>query len=193
MVYSPSAHMSNHWNYFLALDADVVRLSRYLEPTEHNFNAHSIELSRILLVAASEIDVVAKMMCVKIDENSKANNMDQYRKEILLNDSRIADTHVHVPRYRLSFKPWEEWAKGKNPQWWKAYNNVKHQRHIHFAEANLNNSLNAVAGLFVLLLFYYRNESQNGLLSPDPTLLRAGEPFKGGRNMYEPYSEIYLL
>jgi hypothetical protein len=31
----------SHWNYFLALEEDVVRLSRYIEFTQDHFSAYS--------------------------------------------------------------------------------------------------------------------------------------------------------
>lgn len=182
-----------HWNYFLALDDDVARLSRYLELTQDNFPSYSLELARILFAAASEIDVVSKRLCKKLDETSKANNISMYRKEILSCHPQIKDAQVEMPRFGLTLTPWELWGKGENPLWWKAYTNVKHHRHTHFSEANLQNALNAVAGLFVLLLFFYRDEAQNAQLNPSPTLFRAGQPFQVDTSFYAPHSMIYLL
>lgn len=188
------SHISNnHWNYFLALDADVVQISRYVELSEANFDSYSIELSRLLFAGASEVDVLAKMICIDINKDSKADNIHRYRREIHPNNPLVSRTQVHVPRFGLTFQPWEEWQNDKSPQWWDAYISVKHRRNTDFAKANLENSLNAVAGLFVLLLFHFRNQGEKGLLAPDPILFRAGDPFSGGRNMYEPYAEIYHL
>lgn len=174
-----------HWNYFFTLDDDVARLSRYLELTQTNFASYSLELARILFAAASEVDVVSKRLCRKLDGNSKACNITAYRKEICPCYPQITDTRVEVPRFGLILNPWEQWGKNENPLWWKAYNNVKHHRHTHFSEANLKHALNAVAGLFVLLLFFYRNEAENAELHPDPILFRAGSPFRVGRPFYD--------
>lgn len=167
-----------HWNYFLALEDDVIRLSRYIEFTQDNFDAYSLELARILFSAASEVDVVAKQLCAKLDKTSKADNIVKYRKIIRPAFSVLADALVLVPRFGLTLNPWEQWANNSNPVWWTAYNNVKHHRHTHFADASLKNALNSVAGLFVLLLFFYREESQNASLTPDPILFQAGAPFQ---------------
>lgn len=182
-----------HWNYFLALDDDVARLSRYLELTNANFEAYSLELARILFAAASEVDVVAKMTCEQLDAASNATNINQYREKIVGNQALLTETRVHIPRYGLTLDPWERWRTGSNPLWWEAYNNVKHHRHTHFSEANLKNALNAVAGLFVLLLFFHQDEAEEGLLTPDPGLFQAGTPFVVGRNIYEPYANIYRI
>ena len=51
-----------HWNYFLALDRDLEVVSRYVEFTKPNFNVYSIELAHLLFAAASEVDVIAKLL-----------------------------------------------------------------------------------------------------------------------------------
>ncbi len=182
-----------HWNYFLALEDDVVRLSRYLEPTTDNFDSYSLELARILFAAASEVDVVAKRLCLGLNAQSKANNIIKYKKEILVAHPRMVSAIVEIPRFGLSLSPWVQWKTDDSPLWWRAYNNVKHHRHTHFYEASLKHTLNAVAGLFVLLLFFYRNEGQNGQLAPDPAIFRAGAPFNVDRPMWGPSVNIYQL
>lgn len=182
-----------HWNFFLTLEDDVARLSRYLELTKDNFSSYSLELARILFAASSEIDVVSKRLCQQANSKSKAQNITQYKKEILEIYPQLPSCVVEIPRFGLTLKPWQQWKKDGNPLWWGAYNNVKHHRHTHFAEANLKHTLNAVAALFALLLFYYRNEAQNGQLSPDPTLFRAGTPFKTGRLMLNHLPTAYKL
>lgn len=183
----------NYWNLFLALEADVVKLSRYIEFTEDNYKSYSVELARIVLSASSEIDVICKLICTKNNNNSKADSIGDYRTEIMLSDPSVAKTHVIIPRFGLSFQPWKQWLEEKNPAWWQAYNNIKHHRHVHFADANLKNALSAAAGLFVLLLFYYKTDTHKGSLRPGPILFRAGKPFNTGWNLYEPHVQIYEL
>ena len=182
-----------HWNYFLALEDDVVRMSRYLEPTKANFDAYSLELARILFAAASEIDVVSKCLCVKLDPESRADNINKYRNEILASRQEIVTSIAEIPRFGLTLTPWEPWGSEENPLWWKAYNNVKHRRDTHFKEASLKNTLNAVAGLFVLLLYFYDDEAQRGELSPDPRLFRAGHPFVTDRLAWGTRAIVYQL
>lgn len=182
-----------HWNYFLALEDDVVRMSRYLDLTTENFESYSLELMRILFGAASEVDVVAKRLCQKLNERSKADNITKYKKEILAVYPQIPSTVVEIPRFGLTLTPWAQWEIDASPPWWRAYNNVKHHRHTHFSEASLRHALNAVAGLFVLLLFYYREEGLNGQLIPDPVILRAGAPFHIDRLMWGAGANAYQL
>jgi hypothetical protein len=181
------------WNYFLALDDDVAQLSRYLEITEKNFESYSIELARILFVAASEVDVIAKGLCKRLDNNSTADNISKYRKTILLHYPQIASVLVEMPRFGLTLNPWQKWEEDKSPIWWGAYTNVKHHRNIYFFQANLKNALDSVAGLFVLLLFFYREETQKATLNPAPVLFKAGPPFRLDYSFYSPPATFYIL
>lgn len=167
----------HHWNYFLALDDDIMRMSRFVELTEDNFKSYSLEMTRVLSAAASEVDVVAKQLCQKLDGASKADRINLYRSEIMAVHGEIAGAEVRIPKYGLTLHPWAAWKNYSSPVWWKAYTDVKHHRHTHFAAANLENTLNAVAGLFVLLLYFYPTEARHARLSPDPQLFRAGLPF----------------
>ncbi len=145
-----------HWNYFLALESDLEGVSRYIEFSEKNFETYSIELAHLLLAASSEVDVIAKEICNLLEPDENANNINNYREIILPHYSNIFNEEVHVPRYGLSFKPWVNWAEGKNPIWWQSYNKVKHQRNEHFADANLKNVLNSMGGLLITVFYFYK-------------------------------------
>lgn len=166
-----------HWNYFLALEEDVAHLARFLELTTANFESYSIELGRMLFAASSEVDVVAKQYCQRIAPEAHAENIANYKAIITNRHPLFHSIKVHMPRFGLSLEPWSNWAGESQPLWWRAYNKVKHERHAHFAEANLKNTLNSVAALYVMLIFFYREEAEHGRLSPNPRLFLMGEPF----------------
>ena len=174
-----------HWNYFLAFDTDAEKLSRYIEFTKNNFKAYSIEMVRLLLSASSEVDVVAKLLCNKLSPNEKPENMDDYRN-ILDKKLPIKEMKIQIRRYGLELIPWANWKDDKNPDWWKGYNSVKHYRDKNFHRANLENTLNSISGLYCLLLYYYKDEAQNGDLIPYPNLFLVGGKFSvnwgGNRN-----------
>jgi hypothetical protein len=71
---------------------------------------------------------------------------------------------------------------------------VKNQRHERYAEANLENALNSVCGLFLLILFLYKQQAGAGELVPNPTMLRLGKPFKADRVFWgETGNFVYIL
>jgi hypothetical protein len=152
-----------HLNYFLALEADLARVSRYVEFCQANLGVFSIELAHLLLSAASEVEVMAKCVCKQLQPSARPDNINKYRSILhsAVRTGKINDLtgiQVAIPRYGMTFTPWENWFAPKNPDWWKSYNNVKHQRDAHFNEATLQHAVNAVAGLLILNYIYYRIE-----------------------------------
>lgn len=144
-----------HWNYFLALEQDMGSVSRYIEFCEPNFSVYSIELARLLFAAASEVDVVAKLLCKLLNPTAPRENINHYKSVLLPAFPNLPRTEIFVPRYGLSFKPWANWTGDQNPGWWRSCNKVKHERAAHFNQATLKHSLNALGALLTLVFHYY--------------------------------------
>ncbi len=159
-----------HWNYFLALESDVERLSRFVEFTSSNFGTYSVEIAHLFLATASEVDVVAKLLCNQVDGTTKVDNIEKYRNVLRRCLPEIERSIVTIPRYGLELHPWSSWLNNETPEWWQAHNKVKHQRGEHFASANLMNLLNAMAGIFLLILYYYRDGEEVRSIEPPPSL-----------------------
>jgi hypothetical protein len=127
MVQSTTSKL--HWNYFLALEKDMETVSRYIEFAEPNLAVYSIELAHLLFTASSEADVVCKLLCGKIAPNDARENINDYRRILKNGVPAICTENVFVLRYGLALTPWVNWTHhpDSNPDWWRAYNNVKHQ------------------------------------------------------------------
>jgi hypothetical protein len=160
-----------HWQYFLAIESDLENTASFVEIAKDNFCTFSIEYVRILLSASSETDVISKLVCERIDSTRTYNNIDQYRQRITAEYPKLFTMEVLLPRYGLTLKPWENWGHNINPSWWKSYNNVKHQRNDYYNEANLENALNSVAGLFCMVLYYYEKDARANKLDRGPKIL----------------------
>lgn len=183
-----------HWNYFIALEQDLETVSRYIEFSEDNFKVYSIELARLLFAAASEVDVMAKLLCRRFQPTVRCNNINDYRRVLLGELPEISTTEVFIGRYGLSFKPWENWKQtgNHNPIWWSDYNKVKHQRDTYFSKATLKNALNALGALLILVYCHYsyelatdedvrlRPKDTMRHLEPDSTLLRLPDDYYHG-------------
>ena len=154
--------ISNHWNYFLALEDDLAKVSRYIEFTEDNFETYSIELAHLLLAAASEIDVVLKTLCNEVTPETSHSGINKYRETIQSKQSYLINEYCTIPRYGLKLTPWTAWDKNSNtnPSWWNSYNKVKHHRDSDFRKANLKNVLNAMAGLALANLYLQRRHTK---------------------------------
>jgi len=155
-----------YWQYFLAIERDLEATTQYVEPVHTNFKTFSVAFARILLSAGSEIDVVCQLLCRKLDKSSKADDIEKYRQEILARYPRFPTMRVLVPRYALLFEPWRPWEQNETPEWWRLHQKVKHQRDSHFPDANLEHSLNAVAALFCLVLYFYQTALYANELQP---------------------------
>jgi hypothetical protein len=170
-----------HWNYFLAIERDLEALARYVEFHEDNFDCFSIEIARLLLAAAAEVDVVCRQICRQAEQSSKADSIHQYRSEIVRLYPKFSAYSVLIPRYEMTLQPWEEWGKKDGvPVWWTAYNKVKHERAAEFRRASLENCLNAVAGLYIGLLHLHRVRAEQAELVPNPVMLRPDDSYFAG-------------
>ena len=87
------------------------------------------------------MDVVAKEMCRIIGPSKTPERITEYRPIILERFPNFPTMEIKIPRHSLFMKPWKEWAGGKSPTWWTAYNKVKHHRGKHYDMATLENAL----------------------------------------------------
>ncbi|MDR4497348.1 MAG: hypothetical protein MRK02_05390 [Candidatus Scalindua sp.] len=167
-----------HWQYLITLDSDLKEVSRYVEISSANFNTFSIEFVRLLLAAGSEIDVVAKLLCKEIDDSKRRKDINDYRNVITTKYPKFHTMIIDVPQYEIQLIPWETWKDNGNPPWWKVYNDVKHKRDIYFKDANLENTINAVAGLYTMIWYlHYKNTQMKKL---NKTTLLSADRYDAG-------------
>ena len=152
-------------NFYLAIEDDLKRLSRFIEFSENNMKAYSIETVRILLATCSEIDVILKELCKLHAPDSHSKKIDDYRNIIKEKIPEFVDEEITLPGHHFKSVPWEIWkTSDENPDWWRGHNKVKHQRNDYYDKASLKNTINAVAALYICLLYYYKeimNQNSN--------------------------------
>ena len=144
-----------HWQYFLALESDLLRCARFVEFNKENFQTYSLEFARVIVLAVSEIDTVAKLLCREIDRSARPDSIGAYRPAILHRYPRFLEYPINIPRAELTLTPWADWTSEKPPAWWTAANKLKHKRDTHFGRANLENALNSCAALMATITYYY--------------------------------------
>ena len=119
----------------------------------------------------SELDVAIKRLCYEYDHTSQVHDMYDYIKVLLENDKYIKERKVELELYNMKFVPWKDIGfrnqNGKQkpncPKWWNGYIGVKHRRitfekeqnefkikERNIKQANQDNVLNALAGLFIV-------------------------------------------
>lgn len=162
-----------HWHHFLSLESDFIDSLVFVELAPENRATFSVHFTKLLLSAGSEIDVVAKLVCAKWKLDIRRNNIDGYRDALLQRFPDLPAITIQVPRYRLTLNPWSGWSTGNtNPSWWRAYNDVKHERDLHFRQANQENTLHCLCGLFGLVLYLYPSEFFGAELQPFSRLIQ---------------------
>lgn len=170
-----------HWSYFLALEQDLQRLSRFVEFNSNNFATFSLEMAHLLLASSSEIDVVLKMICKPFAPSAQTE--EDYRLSIPKQIPNFTSVKVEIPRYDIILQPWQSWDSNQTPTWWTAYNKVKHNRDSHYEKANLENVLKSIAGLFISNLYLYKDLANTGGLSPWSELFKLEDKYESGVGM----------
>lgn len=171
--------MFPHWQYFLVLEREFADTLQYVALTKDNLNTYSIRYAWIFLSTCSEIDVVFKVLCEQVEPGAKPKGtfwtINDSRDVLLKHFPKFPLMIVTIPQYRTTAKPWEEWGNGSHPSWWSSYNKVKHHRHEHFEKASLSNVIDALAGLYCLVLYLHRDihgdqDNRSQALVPEPVL-----------------------
>lgn len=142
-----------HWNYYLALEQDVLSIALYVELDQRNFKTFSVEIARLLMSATQELDVVLKQLCARHNDSAKSES--GYRAFLSTKYPAWLSLTIEMPAYGLSFKPFASWETSQTASWWTANNKVKHERHTHFDSASIENMLNAVAALFIANIYLH--------------------------------------
>lgn len=172
-----------HWNYFLALEEDLDRLSRFVD-LSGNEATFSIEIARLFLSSSAETDVVMKTLAQKCVPGSTASSINAYFPVISSHLPHFTQFVAEIPRFCVTLRPWVSWAQDSPPLWWQDHNKVKHHRQQFFARASLKNCLNSVAALYCATVHLYADQAEAGVLPLVPRLFAPGSDHAGGTLMH---------
>lgn len=135
---------------------DLYQLFNYIEPNDGNLNTFSYRVYELFLRATTEVESNCKAILsannFAVTQNTNMAN-GYFKLEQALKLSEYKVTFTRWATYK-EFKPFEAWrgATAYAPlPWYQSYNHVKHNRYANFQEANLENLMNAIAGLLCLL------------------------------------------
>ena len=171
-----SQFIKSYWNYYLELEEQLIQTKRFVDFDISNYKTFSIEYLKLLQATCSEIDVVAKIIAEKFEPSfSKLDNkniqkwgyvIQKYFKEIQHNKVCFLNDFYITPWRNWGYEQYKDKKNSirykllngaETPQWWTAYNKVKHERTSHYqngktnyCRANLENLISAMAALFIL-------------------------------------------
>ena len=150
---------------------DLERLFEYVEPNTSNENVFSHRIYELFLRTCTEVESCCKG--ILLANGQAANNMDDYKK---------IEQATHLSAYTVRYsnwlpsqyttQPYASWATGGSLPWYKAYNDVKHNRSQKFYLASLKNLLDSISGLLCIIHSQIGNSVQrvyrsNIYLSPE--------------------------
>ncbi len=189
--------LDQFWKYYLNLEKEVIRTFEYSTLDKLNSGTFSFEYAKLLQTICSEIDVLAKEYCNFLGY-TKMDTMPKYASVIVTNKPDIKIREVDCLENRaIKYNPFSLWEfnintnvngvvsiTGTSPSWWTIYNKVKHQRlsmnttykKENYKLANQDNVMNAIAGLYQLEMYFYKDlvtqsNPDNPNTPPYPSLL----------------------
>ena len=165
------------WNNFKSMEQDFLRFMEYVPHCVMNEDVYSPKLTGLLLQIGGYIDSAFKEMAsffsfsevksYKMKEGVLTEKVEAKAvKDILdycaifesiynLSENNRGDLIAKLDFGLKELRPFEKFADMEPPEWWTAYNKVKHEYSAEFEEANINSVLNGLAGAFLLNAVHY--------------------------------------
>ena len=149
------------WASYEPLEDTFIDFLSYVPWTQKHKEVWSPKLANLLLNIGSIIDSTFRSYLESPTLNTAKDineiRSDQRKQKITAFQKVYDDVYSFSNRdvYLLSPEekliPWSNWQKQDTSlKWWTAYNKVKHDRFKNITEANLENTLNALSGLFLV-------------------------------------------
>lgn len=133
---------------------DLYELFNYVQPHDSNLNVFSHRIYELLLRTATEFEANCKAI-LKDNGYTVHGNMTIKDYFKIAAVAKLSDYIVRFGRWESNhdFKPFAPWngANYASLSWYKGYNDVKHDRNSNFSQANLENLMDAIAGLLCIL------------------------------------------
>lgn len=164
--FKPTFENGGFWEYYRDLERQFEDFLNYVPYLDRNEDTYSFRLVNLILAIGAHINSAFEEMAKYAEFAEKYPTL---LKKIKKREAGIKDYYVLAAYYKLPqrevmfkrlptreniipFKGYERVKdeKVKTPDWWRAYNSVKHRFSQSFEKANLKNTRNALAGAFLL-------------------------------------------
>jgi hypothetical protein len=154
------------WELYLDLERQFQSFLEYVPYLEGNERTYSYKLLNMILSIGGHVDSAFKEMarfprfssnskCREILELLKGNKtveitlpLEAFEEEYSISKKAVLFKCVPEDHEIRPFEPRSDTAP--SPSWWKIYNGLKHDAGVNLKEANLLNTLNALAGAFLV-------------------------------------------
>jgi len=163
------------WYKYKRLESDFINATLYFPLEKRYKEIWSEHFSDLIVRVGNSVDSFFRIML-------KGKSFDYYPHVPVLRSRRRHDIKYFKdffePIYQLSgvevqiahgltfyerkCSPFKEFKNNEIPEWWTSYNHVKHEWFDRIQEATLENTVKALAGLFILNILH--KESQRYLI-----------------------------
>ena len=146
----------NYLASYEILKNDLKKIFEYIEPNEKNLDTYSHRTFELLIRSCMEVESLCKLVFAK-NEVTLVRNANIIRFSDLEGPMKLSEYELKSYGFNLiKFKPFVSFSnpnrKQRNPSWYKAYNEVKHNRAEKFNRASLINVIHAIGAVYVLLI-----------------------------------------
>ncbi|MCD4731407.1 MAG: hypothetical protein K8R74_12450 [Bacteroidales bacterium] len=157
------------WNEYVYLEDDFLKSIRYLPVIPEHSKVWSAHFADLIIRIGSVFDSFLKraIFCESLNDEDGINKYrDKYhtpKKSITMKDYKdIFSSLYELPSQKLYIlhtpeiiTPFSNWAiENESLGWWKAYTNLKHDRFVTREVATLEETLNALGGLFLFNILH---------------------------------------
>lgn len=167
-------HPEHYTRAFSVIQQDILSLFEFIEPADINSATYSFRIHSLLMRTCIELEANFKAILKEniynpVFKGGLKSGTPRPDNTWTIKDFEIVNKTHHLDDYKVELpfwdgigkdrRPFESWKTGQSLQWYRAYNECKHNRLLNFSKANLDNLINAYCGLFVLLSAQFRTES----------------------------------
>lgn len=138
-----------YWNYYLMLENRVIELEPFIAFDKSNYQTYSLKIMDLLISVCCEVESLCKLI------SKKSGNINSYL-DFLNNDQFYSSVKNDLVFFKKidTLKPFK-CNSNDQLEWWNSHNGLKHNRINEFQTATLKNLINALAGLYLLEIYYY--------------------------------------
>ena len=142
--------------YFNILQKEFMDILEYIELSDKNMETYSLKIYKVFLSVCTEIE--NNLKGILYSNNYKVGQLlnmknDYFKLENILKLSKykVKITITDYEKLVQPFKEWEDHEEYTPIEWYKDYNNLKHNRSDNIEKANLLNLTKAICALYILL------------------------------------------
>lgn len=154
------------YEQYQIIESDFIDFNRSVPLSEDHFEVHSPLLRDIIIRSCVQLEIFFKewaryecsdKSCALYTEAESKSGSKSWTINSYHYFARYFSGHrsrVFVLPLNKHIEPFANWSMNNAPQWWTAYNKIKHDGHLHKAKANYENALLALAALFKVHCVY---------------------------------------